>query len=327
MRAIVADSPGGPEVLRIAEVPDPVPGPGEVLLRVAATAVNRADTLQRMGLYPPPPGASEIIGLECSGSVLALGDGVEAWAPGDEACALLGGGGYAELVAVPAGQLLHVPPGISLPEAAGIPEAFLTAHDNLFTRARLGPGESVLIHGGGGGVGTAAIQLAHRAGCRVIVTAGTPERIGRCLDLGADAGIDHHSEDFVERTRELTGGDGVDVILDVMGAAYLERNLRALATDGRLVVIGLQGGVRAEVDLNLMMRTRATVISTTLRARPAAQKAEIVAAGAREVMPGFADGSLRVVVDRVFDLADAAQAHRLMEAGGAFGKIVLRVGA
>ena len=325
MRAITFDAPGGPDVLRLSEVPDPSPGPGEVLVRVAATALNRADTLQRMGLYPPPPGASEILGLECSGLVAAAGEGVEGWAPGDRVCALLAGGGYAELTAVPAGQLLHAPAGMSLVDAAAIPEVFLTAHDNLFTRARLRAGETVLVHGGAGGVGTAAVQLAHRAGCRVLVTAGSAERIERCVELGADAGIDYRGEDFVERTRALTAGHGADVILDVMGAAYLERNVEAVADDGRIVVVGLQGGLRAEVDLNALMRKRVTLISTVLRARPLDQKAEIVAAAVRDVMPGFDDGTLRPIIDRVLDLADAAEAHRLMEAGGAFGKLVLRV--
>jgi putative PIG3 family NAD(P)H quinone oxidoreductase len=325
MRAIVVTAPGGPEVLQLAEVPDPEPGPGEVLVRVAATAVNRADLLQRMGLYPPPPGASEIIGLECSGTVMEPGG--ERWRPGDEVCAILSGGGYAEIVAVPAGQLVRRPPSVPLLEAAAIPEVFLTAHDNLFTRARLQSGETVLIHGGAGGIGTAAIQLARRAGCRVLVTAGSPQRIARCLELGADAGIDYHNEDFVERSRDLTEGRGADVILDVMGASYLDRNLNALAPDGRLVVIGMQGGVRAEIDLNLLMRTRLTLISTTLRHRPPELKAEVAAAAEREVMPGFDDGSLTVVIDRVLDLADAGEAHRVMEAGEAVGKIVLRVAA
>lgn len=325
MRAITFDTPGGPDVLRLAGVPDPVAGPGEVLVRVAATAVNRADTLQRMGFYPPPPGASDILGLECSGVVEALGAGVDGWSVGDRVCALLAGGGYAELVAVPAGQLLRVPTGMSLTDAAAIPEVFLTAHDSLFTRARLRSGETVLIHGGAGGVGTAAIQLAHRAQCRTLVTAGSPERVERCVELGADAGIDYRSEDFVARTRALTNDHGADVIVDVMGASYLERNLAAIADDGRIVVVGLQGGIRAEIDLNALMRKRGAVIGTVLRARPKEQKAEIVAAAAREVMPGFEDGSLRPVVDRVLDLADAAEAHRVMEAGGAFGKIVLRV--
>jgi putative PIG3 family NAD(P)H quinone oxidoreductase len=325
MRAVVFDQPGDAGVLRVGEVPDPAPQPGEVLLRVRATAVNRADLLQRRGFYPPPPGASSILGLEASGEVERLGAGVSGWSIGEPACALLAGGGYAEKVAVPAGQLLHVPANLDIITAAAIPEVFLTAHDNLITHGRLQRGETVLIHGGAGGVGTAAIQVARRAGARVIVTAGSPERLARCRELGADEGIDHREEDFVARVRELTGGEGAGVILDVMGAAYLERNLQALARDGRLVVIGLQGGIRAEVDLNTMLQRRLSVIATTLRSRPVEQKAEIVRRAEAELMPGFGDGSLRPVVDRVLPLDRAAEAHLAMEAGGQVGKIVLAV--
>jgi putative PIG3 family NAD(P)H quinone oxidoreductase len=323
MKAIVVDSPGDPEVMHLGEVADPTPGPGEVLVRVHATAVNRADTLQRRGFYPPPPGASEIIGMEVAGEVAALGEGVEGWRPGDRAMALLAGGGYAELVAVPAPQLMPVPTGMSWTDAAAIPEVFLTADDNLFTRGRLTAGETVLIQGGGGGVGTAAIQLAHRAGARVVVTAGSAAKLERCRELGADAGINHREEDFVTRVRELTGGGGADVILDVMGASYLARNLEALAVEGRLVIIGLQGGTTAEIDLNLVLRRRLTVIATTLRGRPVEQKGAIVRRLVEDALPGFEDGSLRPVVDRVLPLAEAAAAHRAMEAGENVGKIVL----
>jgi len=325
VRAVVVDEPGDPEVMHLAEVPDPVAGPGEVLLRVHGTAVNRADTLQRRGFYPPPPGASPIIGMEAAGEIEAVGAGVDRWQPGDRACALLAGGGYAEKVAVPAGQLMPVPAGMDLVTAGTIPEAFITAHDNLVTRARLRGGETVLIHGGSGGVGTAAIQLAHRLGARVLVTAGSPERLQRCRDLGADEGIDHRTEDFAARVDELTGGHGVDVVLDVIGAAYLERNLRALASDGRLVVIGLQGGIRAEVDLNTMLSRRLALIATTLRGRPLEQKAQIVQRVVSDVLPGLADGSLRPVIDRVLPLDEVVEAHRAMESGGHFGKIALRV--
>jgi putative PIG3 family NAD(P)H quinone oxidoreductase len=325
VKAIVVDSPGDPEVMHLGEVPDPVAGPGEVLVRARATAVNRADTLQRRGFYPPPPGASDIIGMEVAGEVVALGQGVEGWSPGDRGMALLAGGGYAELVAVPAGQLMAVPPGMSWTDAAAIPEVFLTAHDNLFTRGRLAAGETVLVHGGGGGVGTAAIQLAHRAGARVLVTAGSAEKLERCRELGADAGINHREEDFVVRVRELTGGHGADVILDVMGASYLARNLDALAIEGRLVIIGLQGGTISDIDLNAMLRGRLSVIATTLRGRPVAQKAEIVRRFVEDALAGFADGSLRPVVDRVLPLAEAAAAHRAMEAGENVGKLVLAI--
>jgi putative PIG3 family NAD(P)H quinone oxidoreductase len=325
MKAIVVETPGDPEVMHLAEVPDPTPGPGEVLVRARATAVNRADTLQRRGFYPPPPGVSEIIGMEVAGEVAALGEGVEGWRPGDRVMALLAGGGYAELVAVPAAQLMPIPAGLSWAEAAAIPEVFLTAHDNLFTRGRLVEGESVLIHGGAGGVGTAAIQLAQRAGARVLVTAGSAHKLERCRELGADAGINHREEDFPARVRELTGGRGADLILDVMGASYLARNLDALAPGGRLVVIGLQGGATAEIDLNQMLRRRLSVIATTLRGRPLEQKAEIVRRFVEEALPGFDDGALRPVVDRVLPLAEAAAAHRAMEAGENVGKIVLAV--
>ena len=325
MKAIVVETPGDPEVMHLAEVPDPTPGPGEVLVRAHATAVNRADTLQRRGLYPPPPGASEIIGMEVAGEVETLGEGVDGWEPGDRVMALLAGGGYAEQVAVPAGQLMPVPAGLSWTDAAAIPEVFLTAHDNLHTRGRLAAGETVLIHGGGGGVGTAAIQLAHRAGARVLVTAGSPEKLEFSRRLGADAGINHREEDFPSRVRELTGGRGADLILDVMGASYLARNLDALAPEGRLVIIGMQGGTTAEIDLNQLLRRRLSVIATTLRGRTLEQKAEIVRRFVEDALPGFGDGTLRPVVDRVLPLAEAPAAHRAMEAGDNVGKLVLRI--
>lgn len=311
--------------MHLANVPDPVAGPGEVLISVHATAVNRADALQRRGFYPPPPGTSPIIGLEVSGEVEAVGDGVTQWKGGDRVCALLAGGGYAEKTAVPAGQVMLVPDGIDLVTAAAIPEVFITAHDNLVTRGRLIAGETVLIHGGAGGVGTAAIQVARRQGAAVIVTAGSAERLQRCYELGAHHGIDHTREDFVARVAEITDGAGAEVILDVMGAAYLERNLTALARDGRLVVIGLQGGLHAEIDLNTMLSRRLSLLATTLRSRPTEQKAEIVRRTVEDLWPSFADGSLRPVVDRVLPLDAVVEAHRAMEAGGAVGKIVLRV--
>jgi putative PIG3 family NAD(P)H quinone oxidoreductase len=325
VKAIVVDSPGEPEVMHLGEVPDPTPGPGEVLVRARATAVNRADTLQRRGFYPPPPGASEIIGMEVAGEVAALGEGAEGWRAGDRVMGLLSGGGYAELVAVPAGQLMPIPEGMSYTDAAAIPEVFLTAHDNLFTRGRLTAGETVLIHGGAGGVGTAAIQLARRAGARVLVTAGSAHKLERSRELGCDAGINHREEDFPARVGELTGGRGADLILDVMGASYLARNLDALATEGRLVIIGLQGGTTAEIDLNQLLRRRLTVLATTLRGRPLEQKAQIVRRFVEDALPGFDDGTLRPVVDRVLPLAEAAAAHRAMEAGENVGKIVLAI--
>lgn len=323
MRAVVVAAPGGPEQLHVEEIPDPVARDGEIVVRVAGAGVNRADLLQRQGLYPPPPGASEILGLEASGTVSSVGPGVDSFAAGDRVMLLVEGGGYAELVAVRAAQAVRVPANLDLIEAGGIPEVFITAHDALFTRGHLQDGETVLIHGGGGGVGTAAIQLARQHGCRVLVTAGSAEKLQRCLALGADFGINYRTEDFVASTRDLTDGRGADLVLDIMGASYLGKNLDVAANDGRLVVIGMQGGNHAEIDLGLMMRRRISLISTSLRARPAAQKVVIVAAFAADVLPVLADGGLRPVVDRVLPLEDAGEAHRLMEAGELVGKIVL----
>jgi putative PIG3 family NAD(P)H quinone oxidoreductase len=325
MRAIVVDEPGGPEVLHVGEVADPVPEPADVIVRVASAGVNRADLLQRMGVYPPPPGASHVLGLEVAGVVAAVGDKVTAWAPGDRVMALIAGGGYAEFACVPEAQLMRVPDNIDLISAGGVPEVFITAHDNLFTRARLERGETVLVHGGAGGVGTAAIQLAKQHGCRVVATAGSAPKRELCSRLGADETIDYRSEDFVERTGEYTGDHGADVILDVMGAAYLERNVQALAADGRLVVIGMQGGTSAELDLGRLLRKRGAVITTMLRARPAAQKAAIVATFIEAVLPALAAGTLRPIIDRILPLEAAAEAHRLLEAGAVSGKVVLQV--
>jgi putative PIG3 family NAD(P)H quinone oxidoreductase len=323
MLAVVVTAPGGPEALQVAEVPDPRAGDGEITIRVAAAGINRADLLQRMGHYPPPPGASDILGLEVSGVVASIGDGVAGIAEGDHVMALLEGGGYAEVAAVRARQVLPVPANIDMIDAGGIPEVFITAHDALFTRARLQDGETLLVHGGGGGIGTAAIQLGREHGCRVLVTAGSAAKLARCAELGADAGINYALEDFVARTRELTEGRGADVVLDIMGASYLGRNLEAVATDGRVVVIGMQGGTHADIDLGVMMRRRVSLISTALRARPAAQKAAIVAAFAAEVVPRLAAGAVHPVIDRVLPFEAAGDAHRLMEGGAAVGKILL----
>ncbi|GAC1571904.1 MAG: NAD(P)H-quinone oxidoreductase [Candidatus Dormibacteria bacterium] len=325
MRAIRVNEPGGPEQLHLGEAPDPAPAAGEVVVAVAAAGVNRADLLQRQGAYAPPPGASDILGLEVSGTVAELGAEVRGWERGEAVCALLTGGGYAERVAVPAAQLLRIPPGMALVEAAAIPEVFITAHDALVTRGRLARGETVLIHGGGGGVGTAAIQLAHRLGARVLVTAGSPAKLERCAERGAEAGSNHREEDCVARAREWRGGDGVDRVLDLIGAADRERNLQALASDGRLVMIGLQGGTRAELDLGLALRRRLSLVATTLRARPVAEKAVIIERMRTDVMPGFADGALRTVIDRVLPLAGAAEAHRLLASGALTGKVLLAV--
>jgi putative PIG3 family NAD(P)H quinone oxidoreductase len=320
MRAIVATEPGGPEVLQLRDIPDAVAGPGEVLVRVAATAVNRADLLQRMGFYPPPPGAPDTIGLECSGTVAALGEGVTGWSVGDEVCALLAGGGYAELVAVPAGQLMPVPAGVSLVEAAALPEVACTVWSNVFMTAGLQPGDRFLVHGGSGGIGTFAIQLASALGAKVYATAGSPEKLHACQELGADVTINYRDEDFVA---VLSADGGADVILDNMGAKYLGRNVEALATDGRLVIIGMQGGTRGELDVALLMRKRASVISTTLRARPTDQKTAICTDVVEHVWPLVADGQVRPVVHTMLPLADAAAAHALMESSDHIGKILL----
>ena len=325
MRAITLPSYGGPEVLTPADVDDATAGPGEVLVEVVATAVNRADVLQRRGFYEPPPGASPYPGLECSGRIAALGDGVEGWSVGDEVCALLSGGGYASLVAVPAGQLLPVPDGVSLVEAAALPEVVCTVWSNVFQLAALQPGELLLVHGGTSGIGTMAIQLAVRHGARVLCTVGSPEKAARAEQLGAERAIRYRDEDFVEVVRALTGGQGVDVVLDNMGASYLPRNVAALAVGGRLVVIGMQGGVKGELDLGALLGKRASVHATSLRARPASEKAAIVAAVREQVWPALAAGEVRPVVDRVLPLDEAAEAHRVLEGSTHVGKILLAV--
>ena len=320
MRAITLPTPGDADALVPADVPDAVAGPGEVLVEVVATAVNRADVMQRMGLYDPPPGASRYPGLECSGRIVALGEGVTGWSVGDEVCALLAGGGYAELVAVPVGQLLPVPRGVSLVEAAALPEVVCTVWSNVFQLAALQPDELLLVHGGTSGIGTMAIQLAVQHGARVVVTVGSLEKAVRAVDLGAELAIRYRDEDFVEVVRGL---GGADVVLDNMGAAYLPRNVKALATGGRLVVIGLQGGVKGELDLGALLSKRASVHATSLRARPREQKAAIVSAVLERVWPWIESGAVRPVVDRVLPLEQAADAHRVLESSAHVGKILL----
>jgi putative PIG3 family NAD(P)H quinone oxidoreductase len=327
MYAIVIAEPGGPDVLRWTEVPDPAPAPGEVLIEVVASAVNRADLLQREGRYPPPPGASPYPGMECSGHIAAVGAGVTDWAVGDAVCALLAGGGYAEKVAVPAGQVLPVPAGMPVPDAAALPEVACTVWSNLVDVARLQPGETLLVHGGGSGIGTFAIQFATALGARVVATARAPKHEA-LRALGAALVIDYANEDFVE----VAGAGTVNVILDIMGAAYLARNLAVLAPDGRLVVIGLQGGRTAELDLGALLSKRASVMATTLRARPAEQKAAIVAGVRRDIWPLLVRGELsgvdsepaiRPVIDRRLSMSEAAQAHRVLASSDHVGKILL----
>ena len=325
MRAVIVSTPGGPEVLSVSELPDPVAGPGEVLVDVVASAVNKADTLQRRGHYPPPPGASDVLGLECSGRVAALGEGVEGWSVGDEVCALLAGGGYAERVAVPAGQLMPVPAGVDLVTAAALPEVACTVWSNVFMVAGLQPGETILVHGGAGGIGTMAIQLASALSATVLTTAGSADKLAACAELGADVTINYRDEDFVQVVREVTDGAGADVVLDNMGASYLGRNVEALATEGRLVIIGMQGGTRGELDIATLLRKRGAVIATSLRARPVGEKAAICAAVAEHVWPLVADGSVRPVVHATLPLEEVADAHRLIDDSAHVGKILLTV--
>src|SRR4051794_21280781 len=328
MHAVTLSSFGGPEVLRWSEVPGPGdPGEGEVLLEVVASAVNRADLLQRQGHYPPPPGASDILGLECSGRIAALGRGVEGFSVGQEVCALLAGGGYASAALVPAGQVMPVPEGIELITAGGLPEVACTVYDNLFRTAALADGETVLIHGGSSGIGTFGIQAvrALRPGATIVVTAGTGEKLERCAELGADVTINYRDEDFVEKLRAATDGRGADVVLDNMGAKYFSRNIDALAPDGRLVIIGMQGGSKAEINIGALMPKRATVTSKGLPGRPPAQKAEICAGTGREVWPAIADGSIRPVIDRVLPMSDPVEAHTVVESSTHIGKVLLAV--
>lgn len=324
MHAVTIRAPGGPEVLEWSEVPDPAPSADEVVVAVVAAGVNRPDLLQRQGHYAPPPGSSPYPGLECSGRIVAVGAEVGDWQPGTEVCALVVGGAYAERVAVPAGQLLPKPANVDLVAAAALPEVVCTVWSNVFMLAALRPGERLLVHGGASGIGTMAIQLAKHAGAFVLCTAGSPEKLQRCRELGADVAINYREEDFVERVREATDGRGADVILDIMGAAYLGRNLDALAVNGRLAVIGLQGGRKAELDLGALQAKRAAVLATRLRPRPAAEKAAIVASVREHVWPLIEAGKVRPVIDRVLPMQEAAEAHRVLERGEHVGKVLLQ---
>jgi putative PIG3 family NAD(P)H quinone oxidoreductase len=324
MRAILAESS---TELNWQEVPDVSARPGEVVIEVATAGINRADLLQASGNYPPPPGASEILGLEVSGRIAELGEGVTSWSVGQEVCALLSGGGYAERVAVPAGQVMPLPPGIGLHEAAALPEVACTVWSNIEMTAHLAAGQMLLIHGGGSGIGTHGIQVAKAMGARVAVTASTA-KLEMCSDLGADVTISYADEDFVERIRAETDGAGADVILDIMGAKYLDRNVDALAPDGRLVVIGFQGGVSAELNIGKLMSKRAGVISTALRSRPVdgpSGKSAITEAVVAGVWPMLADGRVRPIIGAELPIQEAAQAHALLKSSEVTGKILLRV--
>ena len=326
MRAILTKEAGGPEVLDWGETPEPTLGPEDIRIRVVATAVNRADLMQRMGFYPPPPGASPILGLECSGEVVEVGDAVPGGrAPGDRVMALLAGGGYAEQVVVHHGSVMDVPESLDLVAAAGTPEVFLTVFLNVFRLAAFPAGGSLLVHGGASGIGTAAIALVREAGGRCLVTAGSPEKCERCLELGADAAIDYRREDFAERVSALTSGRGVDVVLDSIGGPYLAGNLASLAVEGRLVLIGLMGGGSAELDLGSLLLRRLQIIGSTLRGRSVAEKADLVAAFVERFGPALDAGRIAPVVDRVLPIEEAAQAHRVLEESSHVGKVILRV--
>ncbi|MFD4641665.1 NAD(P)H-quinone oxidoreductase [Lentzea sp. NPDC058436] len=318
MHAITVREPGGPDVLEWTEAEDPVPGRGEVLVDVAASAVNRADLLQRQGLYPPPKGASDIIGLECSGTIVQIGEGVTGWNVGDEVCALLAGGGYAEKVVVPAPQLLPVPQGIDVVTAASLPEVACTVWSNVVMDGRLKLGETFLVHGGAGGIGTHAIQVAKALGATVAVTAGSDERLQRCAELGADITVNYKTQDFVAEVKQA------DVVLDNMGASYLPRNIDVLAPDGRLMIIGMQGGVKGELPIGKLLSKRASVMATGLRGRSVDNKGAIVAQVREHLWPLVESGAVKPVVGQVVPMSDAAEAHRLLDSGDVFGKVLLR---
>ncbi len=327
MRQVIFEGSGGPDVIRIAEAPVPRPGEGEVLVKVVGAGVNRADLMQRAGNYPPPPGESEVPGMEIAGHVAALGEGVTGLRPGDAVCALLGSGGYAEYALADAALCLPVPRGISLVEAAGIPETFFTVFDNVFTRGRLKAGDWLLIHGGSSGIGTTAIQVAKAFGATVIVTAGSPEKCAVCRALGADYAIDYKRQDFVEEVKKITGKRGVDLILDMIGGSYIQKNLSALALEGRLVQIAfLQSSIVEKFNFAPMMLKRLTLTGSTLRSRSLAEKAEVAAALREKIWPLLEAGKVKPVIHATFPLEDAREAHELMESSGHVGKIVLLAG-
>ena len=325
MQAVTVTAPGGPEVLRVTTVPDPVPAPEQILVHVRATALNRADVMQRLGQYPPPPGESDILGLELAGEVEAVGAAVTDLAPGDRVFGLVGSGGYAEKAVIDARMAMPIPSAWSFVQAAAVPEVFFTAQETIFTLAGLKKGETLLIHAAASGVGTAGIQMARETGARIFVTAGSAEKIQRCLELGATAGCNYKERDFADWVKEVTNGQGVDVIEDFIGAAYWDRNLRSLKTGGRLVLVGLMGGAKVEANLGLIMTKRLQVFGSVLRSRPLADKIAITQRFRTNWLPLLAAGRITPVVDRVFPIDQVADAHRYMEENRNFGKIILEV--
>jgi len=321
MRAVVVTEPGGVDALDVVDLPQPVPGAGEVVIQVAAAGVNRADLLQRQGFYAPPPGASPVLGLECSGHIVAVGDGVTDLQPGTQVCALLTGGGYAEFVAVPAGQVAAVPPGVSIVEAAGLMEVACTVWSNVFMMGKLHNGETLLVHGGASGIGTMAIQLGKAFGTRVAVTVGSDEKAAFCRELGADLAINYRNEDFaaVLAEAEITA----DVVLDIIGGKYLAANVSVLSTAGRLVIIGMQGGMKAELDIAALLVKRGAIMATSLRSRPTEEKSAIVSAMVAQVWPLIADGTVRPIIHATYPLEDVRQAHQVLEDSSHSGKVLL----
>jgi len=325
MQAITVTAPGGPEVLRLVTVPDPVPGPEQVLVRVRATALNRADVMQRLGQYPPPPGESDILGLELAGEVEAVGAAVKDLTPGDRVFGLVGSGAYAEKAVIDARMAMPIPAGWSFAQAAAVPEVFFTAQETMFTLGGLKDGETVLIHAAASGVGTAGIQMARETGARILITAGSAEKIQRCVELGAEAGCNYKERDFADWVKAVTNGQGVDLIEDFIGATYWERNLRSLKIGGRLVLVGLMGGAKVEATLGLIMTKRLQIFGSVLRSRPLADKIAITQRFRAKWLPLLAAGRIKPIVDQVFPLAQAAEAHRYMEENRNFGKIILSV--
>jgi len=321
MRAVTAPTAGGVDVLQVVDRPTPQPAPGEVLIRVTAAGVNRADVLQRQGFYEPPPGATDILGLECSGDIVAVGEGVTDLQVGEHVCALLSGGGYAEYVAVPAGQVAIAPGGVSLVDAAGVMEVAATVWSNVFMMGKLQHGETLLVHGGGSGIGTMAIQLGKAFGARVVVTVGSEAKAEACRALGADVVINYREQDFAEVMK--AEGITADVILDIIGAKYLAANVSVLATAGRLVIIGMQGGVKAELNLGALLTKRAAVMATSLRARPSAEKSAIVSAMVAQVWPLLGDGTVRPIIHATYPLEDVSAAHQELEDSSHTGKVLL----